>query len=87
MYIYINWKSCAPNNWKWGILETLLARVFDISSIDKYLKEELEYLRAILHDTNNYPLSVITADAKKIPSADQNDSSNNDKIYCLMLQY
>ena len=45
MDIYINWKSFALNNWKWGTLKTLVTRAFDICSTDEYLKEELEHIR------------------------------------------
>ena len=38
--IYINWKSFAPNKWKWGTLKTLVNRAFDICSTDEYLKEK-----------------------------------------------
>ena len=34
--IYINWKSLAPNNWKWGTLKTLVARAHNICSNDYY---------------------------------------------------
>ena len=44
-YIYMNWKSFSPNNWKWGTLKTLVTRAFDICSTDEYLKEELEHIR------------------------------------------
>ena len=88
--IYINWKSFAPNNWKWGTLKTLVTRAFDICSTDEYLKEELEHIRKVFHHRNNYPLWVINKvidDAEKIPSANENDSSNNEKIHRLMLPY
>ena len=88
--IYINWKSFAPNNWKWGTLKTLVTRAFDICSTDEYLKEELEHIRKVFHHRNNYPLWVINKvidDAKKIPSANESDSSNNEKIHRLMLPY
>ena len=80
--IYINWKSFAPNNWKWGTLK----RAFDLRSTDKYLKEELEHIRTVFHHRNNYPPWVINKvidDAKRVPSADENDSSSNDKIHHL----
>ena len=88
--IYINWKSFAPNNWKWGTLKTLVTRAFDICSTDEYLKEELEYIRTDFHHGNNSPLWVINKvidDAKKVPSANEKDSSSNDKIHLLMLPY
>ena len=87
---YINWKSFAPNNWKWGTLKTLVTRAFDICSTGEYLKEELGHIRTVFHYRNNYPLWVINKvidDAKKIVSTDENDSSSNDKIHCLILPY
>ena len=47
--IYINWKSFAPNNCKWGTLKTLVTRAFHICSTDEYLKEELENIRKVFH--------------------------------------
>ena len=88
--IYINWKSFAPNKWKWGTLKTLVARAFDISSTDEYLKEELEHIRTVFNHKNNNPLWVINKiidDAKKVASADENVSSSNDKIHRLILPY
>ena len=88
--IYINWKSIAPNNWKWGTLKTLVTRAFDICSTDDYLKEELEHIRTVFHHRNSYSLWTINKvidDAKKIPSANENDSSSNDIIHRLMLPY
>ena len=88
--IYINWKPFVPKNWKWGTLKTLVTRAFDICSTDEYLKEELEHIRKVFHHRNNYPLWVINKvidDAEKFPSANENDSSNNEKIHRLMLPY
>ena len=54
------------------------------------MKEELEHIRKVFHHRNNYPLWVINKvidDAKKIPSANESDSSNNEKIHRLMLPY
>ena len=35
--IYINWKSFAPNNWKWRTLKKLVRRSYDVCSSDYYL--------------------------------------------------
>ena len=45
---------------------------------DGYLKEELEHTQTFFHHRSNYPLWVtnkVIDDAKKFPSADENDSS------------
>ena len=47
-------------------------------------------MRNVFHHRNKYPLWVLNEvidDAEKIPSANENDSSNNEKIHCLMLPY
>ena len=65
-------------------------RAFDLCSTDKYLKEELEHMRTVFHHRNNYPPWVINKvidDAKKVPSADEDGSSSNDKIHHLMFQF
>ena len=88
--IYINWKLFATNNWKWRILKSIITRTFDICSTDEYLKEELEHIPTVFHHRNNYPLWIINNvidDAKKIPSANENYLSSNDKIHRLMWAY
>ena len=53
MDTYVNWKSSAPNNWKWETLKSLVSRAFDICSTDEYLKEELEHMQTFFHHRNN----------------------------------
>ena len=45
--LYINWKSFSPNSWKWGTLKTLVSRAHDICLTEKYLKEELNYIKTV----------------------------------------
>ena len=76
--------------WKRGELKTLVTRAFDICSNDEYLEEELEDTGKVFFHRNNYSLWVINKvidDAEKIPSANENDSSSNNKINRLMLPY
>ena len=54
------------------------------------MAEELEHIRKVFHHINNYPLWVINKvidDAEKIPTANENGSSNNEEIHRLMLPY
>ena len=65
-------------------------KIYDICSTDEHLKEKLEHIRTLCHHRNDYPLWVINKfidDIKKIPSANENDSSSNDKIHRLLLPY
>ena len=61
--------------------------IYDICSTDEHLKEKLEHIRTVFHHRNDYPLWVINKfidDIKKIPLANENDSSSNDKIHRLL---
>ena len=54
------------------------------------MKDELEHILKVFHHRNNYLLWIVNKvidDAEKIPSANENDSSSNNKIHCLMLPY
>ena len=67
-----------------GLLKTLVTRAFKICSTDAYLKEELEHTQTVFHHRNNYPLRVtdkVTADGKKVPSANENNPSSNDRTH------
>ena len=58
--IYINWKSFAPNGWKWEILKMLVRRAYDVCSNDYCLGCELQQLKKIFHKQNDYPIWVIS---------------------------
>ena len=57
-YIYVNRNSFESNSWKWGTPKTLVTRPFEICSTDKFLEEEIEYVRAVFYHQNNYSLLV-----------------------------
>ena len=52
--VYLNWNSFGLNSWNWGTLKTILTRAFEICSTNKFLEEEIEYIRAVLYYQNNY---------------------------------
>ena len=52
--VYLNWNSFGLNSWNWGTLKTILTRAFEICSTNKFLEEEIEYIRAVLCHQNNY---------------------------------
>ena len=59
-------------------------------STDEYLKDKLEHTLKVFHHRNNYLLWIVNEvidDAEKIPSANENDSSSNNKFHRLMLPY
>ena len=61
-----------------------MTRAFDICSKDEYKEQELEPIQTVFYHKNNYPLWVINKvidGAKKVPSADQNDSRSNNTTH------
>ena len=58
--IYIHWNSFAPIQWKRSTLKTLVYRSYLVCSNDHYLTLELNYLRKVFNEYNNYPHWFIT---------------------------
>ena len=56
--VYINWKSLSPNNWKLGTLKTLVRCAYDVCSKDYYLGCELQHLKKVFYEQNDYPIWV-----------------------------
>ena len=83
--LYIDWKSFHPNNWKWRILKTLVSRVYDICSAEKYLKEELNHIETVFKHQSYYPSSgnnkVVkqVQQGQKVPSNTANEKENGKK--------
>ena len=57
--IYLNWKSFAPGNWKWGTSETLTKRAYDVCSNQERLQKELNYIGKVFRIKKNYSKWVI----------------------------
>ena len=55
--IYMNWNSYSPRSWKIGTLRNLTRRAIMISS-DNNLEKELDHLRRVFCDINDYPENV-----------------------------
>ena len=89
--LYINWKSFSPNNWKRVTLNTLISKVYDICSTEKYLKEELNHIKAVFKHQNSYPSWVLdqvlkqVQQAQQVPSNNSNEKENDSKKLDLFL--
>ena len=57
--IYMNWHSHAPSTWKISTLRCLVKRAFMISSKEEFLKEELDHLKKVFTEYNQYPEKVV----------------------------
>ena len=66
--IYINWKSFTPNNWKWGTLKTLVRCAYDVCSSDYYLSCELQHLKKVFLEQNDYPIWAVNKVFKEFQS-------------------
>ena len=56
----MNWYCFLPKKWKWGTLKTLVRRAHINCSTEKHLRKELNHIRKIFNEINNYPNWVTT---------------------------
>ena len=90
--LYMNWYSCAPNNWKWGTLRTLVRRAHVNCFTKKYLEDELKHIRKTFNEIDNYPHWVITKVFKETTSLEKGNQIDeatdiNSKNHLLVLPY
>ena len=57
--ISINWNSHAPSNWKTGTLRNLIKRAKLVSSTKLLLRNEIDYIRKVFPENNDYPHKVV----------------------------
>ena len=57
--VYMNWNSHAPMQWKIGTLKNLVKRSIIICSDQHLLQKELDYLRKVFVEINDYPSKTV----------------------------
>ena len=57
--VYLNWKSFTPTTWKRDTLKTLVDRAYLICSNIALRKKEIDHLKKVFHEKNDYPNWVI----------------------------
>ena len=57
--LYINWNSHAPMEWKIGALRSLVKRTKTVCSTSVLLHQEIEHLKAIFTEINEYPIKTV----------------------------
>ena len=57
--IYFNWKSFASTTWKRGTLKILADHAYLICSSIALRKKEIDHLKNVFHEKNDYPKWVI----------------------------
>ena len=70
--IYINWNSFAPNIWKIGTLKGLLRRAYKICSEKEWADKEVNYLKQVFINVNQYPKKVVDETARRIKKSFEN---------------
>ena len=91
--IYINWYSHTPLQWKIGTLRNLITRAKNISSTEDLLNLELDHLKTVFCNINDFPKNVVNniiqqALSKPIKQQDViSDTQENCKNLKLILRY
>ena len=57
--IYINQYSHAPSNWKTGAIRNFIKRAKLIRSTKLLLRNEIDYIRKVFTENNDYPLKIV----------------------------
>ena len=57
--IYINWYKHAPLQWKIRALQNLITRAKNISSTEDLLNHEIEHLKTVFCNINDFPKNVV----------------------------
>ena len=79
--IYINWNSFAPNIWKIGTLKGLLRRAYKICSEKEWADKEVNYLKQVFINVNQYPKKVVDDTARRVKeSLESAQEQQNDEI-------
>ena len=73
--IYLNWKSFAPSTWKRGTLKTLVVRSYLICS-NTLRKKEIDHLKKVFHEKNDYPKWVINQVLNEVEEKHQTSVNN-----------
>ena len=77
--LYINWDAFAPEAWKTSTLRTLVKRAYKICTQDYLLEMELEHLKKVFIEVNNFPLAVVKRIFKNVEHEHhQQQPPNND---------
>ena len=74
-YVYLNWYSFCPRQWKRGTFSSLVQRVYITCSSLHLLKKELKHLEDVFVMKKNFPIWVVKEILKE--EKDKIDNRNN----------
>ena len=78
--IYLNCESFAPTTWKRGTLKTLADRAYLICSSVALRKKEIDHLKKVFHEKNDYPKWVLNEVEEKHKTS-LNNVSEESKVF------
>lgn len=78
--IYINWNSFSPNVWKIGTLKGLFRRAYKICSEKEWTDKEIEYLKHVFVNINQYPKKVVDDTARKVKETFDAQNQQNEEL-------
>ena len=76
--VYMNWNSHAPMQWKIGTLKNLVKRSIIICSDQHLLQEELDYLRKVFVEINDYLSNTVESIIENINITNESQTSTTD---------
>ena len=100
--LYPNWNSFAPTSWKRVTLKTLIDHAYLIGSSPELQKQEIQHLKQVFHEKNDYSKWVIDQVVEQLKPKHQTvthsnnlpmdvlehpSASNKEKSHLLLLPY
>ena len=77
--IYINWNAHAPYTWKIATLKSLVKRALQISSTTISLEVELNHIKDVFCNLNDYPKSLVEEVIKNEQCKHLTEQQNNEE--------
>ena len=77
--IYLNWKSFGPTTWKSGTLKRLADCAFLICSSIAIRKKEIDHLKKVFHEMNDFPKWAINQVLNKVEEKHKTSVNNSEE--------
>ena len=98
--MHLNWNSFTPTSWKRVTIKTLIHRNYLICSSPELRKQEIQHLKQVFHEKNDYPKWVINLIVEQVEAKhrtviysnslpmddfEQPSAANEEKTHLLLL--
>ena len=75
--LYLNWNSFAPTSWKSGTLKAPAYRAYFICSSPELRKQEIQHLKQVFREKNDYPKWVINQVVEQVEAKHRTVTHSN----------